>query len=62
MCRKQQQPGHYAAKRCAMCDGKFGLIRHYSWSIALCSKECLTRFKTRQHNDRKWLCRPEAVS
>ena len=28
-----------AAKRCAICEGKFGLIRHYSWRTALCSKE-----------------------
>jgi hypothetical protein len=34
-----------AAKRCAVCDGKFGLIRHYSWRTALCSKKCVGRFK-----------------
>jgi hypothetical protein len=44
-----------AAKRCAICDGKFGLIRHYSWRTALCSKRCADRFKTRQEGDRRWL-------
>ena len=44
-----------AAKRCAICDGKFGLIRYYSWRTALCSKRCADRFKTRQENDRSWL-------
>jgi hypothetical protein len=44
-----------AAKRCAICDGKFGLIRYYSWRTALCSKRCADRFKTRQENDRRWL-------
>ena len=36
-----------AAKRCAICDGKFGLIRYYSWRTALCSKNCADRFKAR---------------
>jgi hypothetical protein len=31
-----------AAKRCAICEGKFGLVRYYSWRTALCSKQCLT--------------------
>jgi hypothetical protein len=46
-----------AAKRCALCDGKFGLIRHYSWRTALCSKKCADRFKVRQKGDRRWLLR-----
>ena len=37
-----------AAKRCALCDGKFGLIRYHSWRTALCSKKCVARFKARQ--------------
>jgi hypothetical protein len=48
---------HDAVKRCAICDGKFGLIRYYSWRTALCSKKCAERFKTRQKGDRKWLRR-----
>jgi hypothetical protein len=46
-----------AAKRCAICDGKFGLIRHYSWRTALCSKQCVDRFKSREEADRRWLIR-----
>jgi hypothetical protein len=52
---------HDAAKRCSICDGKFGLIRHYSWRTALCSKKCADRFKTRQEADRRWLRRPRAA-
>jgi uncharacterized protein (DUF302 family) len=43
-----------AAKRCAICDGKFGLIRHYSWRTALCSKKCVDRFRARQKCDLRW--------
>jgi hypothetical protein len=50
-----------AAKRCAICDGKFGLIRHYSWRTALCSKKCADRFKARQKGDRRWLLRLQAA-
>jgi hypothetical protein len=42
-----------AEKRCAICDGKFGLIRHYSWRTALCSKRCVDRFKSREEADRR---------
>jgi hypothetical protein len=44
-----------AAKRCAICDGKFGLIRHYSRRTALCSRRCVDRFKSREESDRRWL-------
>ena len=50
-----------AAKRCAICDGKFGLIRYYSWRTALCSKKCADRFKARQNGDRRWLLRLRAA-
>ena len=43
------------AARCAMCDGKFGLIRHYSWRTPLCSKKCVDRFRARRASDRDWL-------
>ena len=46
---------HGAATRCAMCGGKFGLIRHYSWRTALCSKNCADRFRIRRESHRKWL-------
>jgi hypothetical protein len=42
------------AKRCAICNGKFGLIRHYSWRTALCSNKCVDRFKARQKDDLRW--------
>jgi hypothetical protein len=44
-----------AVKRCAICDRSFGLIRHYSWRTALCSRRCVDRFKSRKENDRRWL-------
>jgi hypothetical protein len=50
-----------AAKRCAICDGKFGLIRYYSWRTALCSKKCADRFKARRDDDRRWLRRLQAA-
>jgi hypothetical protein len=46
-----------AANRCAVCAGKFGLIRHYSWRASLCSKKCVDRFKSREEADRRWLLR-----
>jgi hypothetical protein len=49
------------AKRCAICDGKFGLVRHYSWRTALCSKKCADRFKARQDGDLRWLRRLRAA-
>jgi hypothetical protein len=41
--------------RCAVCDGKFGLIRHYSWRTPLCSKKCVDCFRTRHESDRNWV-------
>jgi hypothetical protein len=43
------------AKRCAVCDGKFGLARHYSWRTQLCCRKCVDRFKARRESDRHWL-------
>lgn len=43
------------ATRCAVCDGKFGLLRHYSWRTPLCSKECVDRFRARRESDRNWV-------
>ena len=43
------------AKRCAVCDGKFGLVRYYSWRTPLCSKKCVDRFRVRRASDRNWL-------
>jgi hypothetical protein len=50
-----------AAKRCAICDGKFGLIRHYSWRTAFCSRKCADRFMCRKEDDRRWLRRLPAA-
>ena len=50
-----------AVKRCAICDGKFGLIRYHSWRTALCSKKCADRFIARQGGDRRWLRRLRAA-
>jgi hypothetical protein len=44
-----------ASKRCPICEGRFGLVRHYSWRTALCSRRCVDRFKARQKTDREWL-------
>jgi hypothetical protein len=46
-----------AVTRCVICSGKFGLIRHYSWRTALCSRQCVDRFKSREESDRRWLLR-----
>jgi hypothetical protein len=52
-CSEHVESGRLA--RCAVCDGKFGLIRHYSWRTPLCSKKCVDRFRARRANDRNWL-------
>jgi hypothetical protein len=57
MLNSPQNRRHGKAKRCAVCDGKFGLIRYYSWRTPLCSKECVDHFKARWEGDRKWLRR-----
>jgi hypothetical protein len=41
--------------RCAVCDGKFGLVRHYSRRTPLCSRNCVDRFRARRASDRNWL-------
>lgn len=46
---------HGRAARCAVCDGKFGLVRHYSWRAQLCSGKCVDRFRARRESDRAWL-------
>lgn len=50
--------GSAKAARCALCEGKFGLVRHYSWRTSLCSRTCVDRFKARRQGDRNrvgWL-------
>lgn len=43
-----------SVKRCAICGGKFGLIRHYYWRTPVCSEKCVERFKTRRKADQDW--------
>jgi hypothetical protein len=43
------------AMRCAVCDGKFGLVRHYSWRTQLCSRKCVDHFKARRRSDHNWM-------
>jgi hypothetical protein len=50
-----ESPGSGGAARCAVCDGKFGLVRHYSWRTPLCSKKCVDRFRARRASDWSWL-------
>ncbi|RXG85283.1 hypothetical protein EAV90_35590 [Bradyrhizobium vignae] len=48
--------GSGRATRCAVCDRKFGLVRHYWWRTPLCSKKCVNRYRVRQASDGNWLC------
>jgi hypothetical protein len=57
MSGNSQQLQDDVANRCAVCGGRFGMIRYYSWRTALCSKSCMNRFKSRGDSDRKWLLR-----
>jgi hypothetical protein len=57
-----QHPGNVAVKHCAICNGQFGLIRHYAWQKAVCSKKCADRFRARREDDRKWLRRLQAAA
>ena len=43
------------AARCSVCDGKFGLVRYYSWRTSLCSKKCVDRFRARRERDHNWV-------
>ncbi|QOZ71924.1 hypothetical protein WN72_40800 [Bradyrhizobium arachidis] len=48
---------HSRTGRCAVCDGKFGLVRYYAWHRPLCSKRCVERFAARRQDDRNWVGR-----
>jgi hypothetical protein len=47
--------GSGRAARCAACDGKFGLVRYYSWRTPLCSRKCVDRLRARRASDLNWL-------
>jgi hypothetical protein len=55
MPNRSESLGTGKAARCAVCDGKFGLIRHYAWRTPLCSKTCVDRFRARRASDRNCL-------
>ena len=46
---------HGRTMRCAICDGKFGLVRYYSWRTPLCSKRCVDRFAARRQSNCNWV-------
>jgi len=46
-------------RRGAICDGRFGLARHYVCRTALCSSA--DRFRVRRYDDRRWLHQPQAA-
>ena len=50
-----ESPESGRAARCAVCDGKFGLVRYYSRRSPLCSKKCVDRFRARRASDWNWL-------
>jgi len=52
---RSESHGSDKAMRCAICDGKFGLVRHYSWRTPLCSRKCVERFRARHQSDRHWM-------
>ena len=39
----------------AVYEGKFGLVRHYSWRTLLCSRKCVDGFKARRQSDHNWM-------
>ena len=55
MLNSSESPRSDGAARCAACDGRFGLVRYYSWRTPLCSRKCLVRFRARRTSDRNWL-------
>ena len=50
-----QSVQHGARRRCAICDGPFGLVRYYSWRTPLCSRKCVEHLKARREEGNKWL-------
>ena len=52
---RSESPRSGRAARCAACDGRFGLVRHYSWRTPLCSKKWVDRFISRGEIDRNWV-------
>jgi hypothetical protein len=44
-------------KRCAHCNGKFGLTRHRWYNVALCSRQCREKYLDQLARDRDLLKR-----
>jgi hypothetical protein len=42
-------------KRCAHCNGKFGLTRHRWYNVAFCSKPCREKYLDKLARDRDLL-------
>jgi hypothetical protein len=62
MCNNQEIHNHPGeALACAICGGKFGLIRYYSCRRALCSRKCLERSRERRQRDHQWLFHADAA-
>jgi hypothetical protein len=61
MLNSSQNTRFGAPRRCAICEGSFGLIRYYSWRTP-CSKKCVERLKVRREEGRKWLRRLQAAA
>jgi hypothetical protein len=55
MSHRFESPGSGRAARCAVCEGKFGLVRYYSRRTPLCSRNCVDRFRARRASDCDWL-------
>ena len=55
MPNRSESIGSGRATRCAVCDGKFGLVRHYWRRTPLCSRKCVDRFRARRASDCNWL-------
>jgi hypothetical protein len=57
MLRQSHHLRNTELNRCDICDGKFGLVRYYTWrGTSLCSKKCRERYRTRQADGLRWLC------
>ena len=52
---------HGSATQCAVCNGKFGLVRYYAWRRPLCSRKCIDLFRVRREGDRNWVPRLQGI-
>jgi hypothetical protein len=57
MANNDDQRRNHRTARCALCDGKFGLIRYYCCRTAFCSGKCVEHFRFRRESDSRWLWR-----